>query len=269
MKISISNLAWDLHEEKEIINILRDYKVRGIEIAPTKVWGNPTDCSPQQADQYKCYWLEKNIIIVAMQSLLFGQNSLHLFREENSRQKMKNYLFRIIELAGELGVKSLVFGSPKNRLIGDLTKVEQYNIAIPFFHAVGEYAIENNVQFCIEPNPVHYGCEFVTNSSEGLELVQEVGSKGFRLHLDAAGMFLAEEDISNALEKSFPYLAHFHVSEPYLELIGSSQVQHHLYSRILKSLGYNNWVSIEMKNGLKQSNAESVKRALQFVSEIY
>ncbi|WP_430111627.1 sugar phosphate isomerase/epimerase family protein [Paenibacillus sp. B1-33] len=269
MNVSISNIAWDPAEDEEIIGILKDYRVRGLEIAPTKVWDNPIDCDPYQVEQYKGYWLKENIKIIAMQSLLFGQNDLHLFREENSRQKMKNYLFRIIELAGRLGAKSLVFGSPKNRLVGDLTKVEQYNIAVPFFHSIGEYAVENNVQFCIEPNPVQYGCDFITHSSEGLELVEAVSSKGFKLHLDAAGMFLAEEDISKALEKSFPYLAHFHVSEPYLELIGSSRVQHHCYSRTLKSLGYNNWISIEMKNNLKSSNAESVKTALQFISEIY
>ncbi|MFW5437711.1 sugar phosphate isomerase/epimerase family protein [Paenibacillus apiarius] len=269
MNLSISNIAWDPSEDSDILRVLNDYKVRGIEIAPTKVWNKPVDCSLQQANQYKQYWLEKNIGIVAMQSLLFGQNNLHLFREEQSRQEMKNYLFRIIELAGKLGAKALVFGSPKNRVAGDLNKVEQFNIAVPFFNELGEFSAKNNVQLCIEPNPVQYGCDFIMNSSEGLELVREVGSKGFRLHLDAAGMFLAEENISIALEKCFPYLTHFHISEPYLELIGSSQVQHHLISGKLKSLGYNKWISIEMKNNLKLSNVESVKSALQFVSETY
>lgn len=132
MKLAISNIAWDTEENESIVEILNRLNVGGIEIAPTKLWNRPVEVEQTAIVQEKQKWTSKHIDLVAMQSLLFGQSNMNLFGQEDSRNAMLDYLKEIIRLAGYLGTKSLVFGSPKNRIADELSKSEQMNIAIPF-----------------------------------------------------------------------------------------------------------------------------------------
>ncbi len=109
----------------------------------------------------------------------------------------------------------------------------------------------------------------MTNTKEGIELVKEVNHKGFRLHLDTAAMTLNEESYAHSIEASIPYLSHFHISEPFLELIGSANTNHASVSDALKGSGYDKWISIEMKNNLLADNVIAVERALDFVTRSY
>ena len=41
------------------------------------------------------------------------------------------------------------------------------------------------------------------------------------------------------------------------------------FAKTLKSLNYDKWVSIEMKNGVMNSNVEAVKNSLEYIYNIY
>ncbi|MOA32344.1 Xylose isomerase-like TIM barrel [compost metagenome] len=142
-------------------------------------------------------------------------------------------------------------------------------IAVPFFFELGSFAAQENTTLCIEANPKVYGCDFITNTEEAISLVQKVNHPGFQLHLDAGAMELNNEDVYSTIEKAMPYLKHFHISEPYLNLVGTGQTKHKEMAGVLRTLGYKNWVSIEMKSGLSSSNIQSVEKALAFALKTY
>lgn len=269
MKIAISNIAWQLEEEETIANIMQSFNIEGVEIAPTKIWNNPLNASDEEIKSYRDFWGSKNIKIVALQALLFGRNDLTIFDDNNIRKATLDYLKGIIELGSKLGARVLVFGSPKNRNIGNLTIEEAQIIAQEFFYNLGEFAFQNGVIFCIEPNPTIYNCNFVTNSQEGLELVMKVNSKGFGLHLDSAAMTLSEENIEPALRNSLDKLCHFHISEPYLGQVGDNQVNHPIFAQTLSSLNYPHWKSIEMKAQHPHDNVSAVTKALESAIAVY
>ncbi|TYA11809.1 sugar phosphate isomerase/epimerase [Paenibacillus faecis] len=269
MKLSISNIAWDSGEDDLVIPLLQEMGITEIEIAPTKFWGQPLQITDSEIDNLKREWLDKGISFVAMQSLLFGKNHFNIFTPDDSRQEMICYLSGIISLAGKLGVKSLVFGSPKNRKAGSLSYKEQMEIAIPFFDKLGTLAEKAGVILCIEANPVQYGCDFITNTDEAIRLVQEVNNPGFQLHLDAGAMALNDEDIYPVIERSMPYLQHFHISEPYLSLVGAGETKHKHMAQALRTWGYDKWVSIEMKNNLLGNNVECIETALTYALGTY
>lgn len=263
MKIAISNIAWQLEEEETVANIMRDLSITGVEIAPTKIWNQPLSASDNEIKSYRDFWHSKNIQIVSLQALLFGRNDLTIFDDKNIRIATLDYLKRIIELGSKLGAKVLVFGSPKNRNIGNLKIEEAQEIAQEFFYDLGEFALEKGVIFCIEPNPNIYNCNFITNSEQGLELVTKVNSKGFGLHLDSAGMTLSEENIEPALTNAIDKLCHFHMSEPYLGQVGDNLVNHPIFAQTLRNLNYQHWVSIEMKTQHPTNNVSAVSKALE------
>lgn len=267
MKLAVSNIAWDPSENEEIITILREHQVQGIELAPTKRWPDPDLATDEETKQYKNYWLSKQLTPVAMQSLLFNRSHLSLFGEAKSDTIA--YLTSIIRLAGKLSTKALVFGSPKNRLIGDHPYNLRYAEAVDIFRILGDQAVQNGVYFCIEPNPREYGCDFVTTTFEGLQFIKDVNHPGIRLHLDTGTMLVNREEPGKVLEECIPYVAHFHISDPFLLIPGSQEYRHDLIGEALSEFAYSGWVSLEMKNGNLSDDKEALRQALSYVRTIY
>lgn len=270
MKLAISNIAWQPEDDSRIAESMLEYGFTGVEIAPTKLWKNPLEAEPSSVDSYRAFWNERGITIPSMQALLFGRPDLRIFDDKATRSATLAYLSGIIELGARLGARVLVFGSPKNRSIGNLDRKQAFDIAAEFFGAVGRVAAQHDSIFCIEPNPVAYGCDFVTTSEEGLELVHSVAHPGFGLHLDTAGMTMSKEKIGTALQNAFDDLCHFHISEPDLVPIGTDGVDHKLFSKVLSDLGYEHWYSVEMRSAEeRQESVDGVRLALAEVCKSY
>lgn len=269
MKIAISNIAWSRSEDDEISKILFEFSIKAIEVAPTKLWDNPVSQTDESVQAYLNYWDKKDIDIIAMQSLLFGCPELTIFGGDDRKEATLRYLSKIINLGSKLGISVFVFGSPKNRQTMGLKKSKVMDIAINFFRLLGELAYGNNAKFCIEPNSAVYGCDFICTTDEGIELVKEIAHPGFRLHLDAGVMALNNEEYEKSIERAFEYMEHFHVSEPYLQKIGIGETNHIRIANHLKKLNYDKWVSIEMRDGLGQSNQSVVSDSLGYVTEKY
>jgi D-psicose/D-tagatose/L-ribulose 3-epimerase len=265
MNLSISNIAWNTNEDYEITEILDEFNVKGLEVAPTKVYPDPENANDLILNDYLNYWTNKRKKIIAMQSLLFNKSELSIFGDTN--KQTLSYLKSIIFMGSKLSATSLVFGSPKNRLIGNNDSVAARIQAVTFFKDLGDIAKTYGVSICIEANPVQYGCDFITSTLDGLQFVKDINHQAIKLQIDTGTMILNKEDPYETLKACLPYIGHFHISEPYLELIGKND--HSEISHALKKLNYDGWVSIEMKNNLTSDNLLSVRQALGYVTQTY
>lgn len=270
MNLAISNIAWDASEEAAIAQCLEKLDVAFVEIAPTKVFSDPLNTTTVDRSQYIDFWERHGIKIVAFQSLLFGHPELQLFGGTASRTELFGVLSRMIGLAGQMKVNRLVFGSPTNRLRPDSVSVSAaFDVATKFFSEVGKVAADQGVVFCIEPNPPAYGCNFVTNVDQGLDLVNAVAHPGFGLHLDAAGMTLAGDNIEAAIARAGVALQHFHVSAEGLGPIEDKFVDHTAAATGLLEIGYSGFLSIEMKRPAQSPAQAEVERAVSLVRNLY
>jgi sugar phosphate isomerase/epimerase len=247
MKIAVSNIAWPTDLEDTVAMRLAQEGVRGIEIAPTKVWPVPSEVADVAIDAYRRFWESLGISIVAAQALLFGKPELALFTDAYTRGQTLAYLEGIIRLCGRLGARAMVFGSPKNRRIGSQDPAAAWQQAIDFFGRLGEIAVSEGTAIVIEANPAEYGSDFITRATEALELVRAVQHPGFRLHLDTACMAMAGDDPEAIIRKAAGVLAHFHASEPNLAPVGQGPVDHTRFAAQLAAAHYEGWVSIEMR----------------------
>lgn len=247
MRVVMSNLAWDRADDAEVAPILAGAGLAGIEVAPTKIWSDPTVVPPAEAARYRGFWEAAGVPIVSMQSLLFGRPDLMLFGDEAATRVFIDYLDRIIELAQLLGAGPLVFGSPKNRLRGELSADEAEKRAADVFAEIARHAAERGACLCIEPNPHDYGADFVNHAAEGAALARRVDADGFGLHLDTGCLTLAGDDLPTAIAASIDVLRHFHCSEPQLQPIGrSGLVDHEAVAAALRAAGYGGYISVEM-----------------------
>lgn len=270
MKLAVSNIAWQDSEEEVIAELLQNLGVKYVEIAPTKRWEDPTLATQEEINNYIDFWGQYGIEIVAFQSMLFNRPDLTIFENSEKREQTLQYLSAFTELAGKFGAKRMVFGSPKNRNRGDMSPAEALEVATPFFSALGAVAQKNGVIFCIEPNAPQYTCDFITNSTEGIELVTKIDSSGIGLHLDAACMALAGEDLGESIRHAADRIEHYHISSPMLAQVEPrSDVDHKNAVAALKEIAYDKIVSIEMRPDIEGENLHRVKEAVEFAQQVY
>ena len=248
MKLAVSNIAWPTEQDAAVADVLCDLGVTGVEVAPTKVWPRPPEATDAEIDAYRRFWNDRGIAIVAAQSLLFGRPDLTLFDSDDTRRKTLDYLTGIIKLCARLGAGPLVFGSPKNRRVGSMPRLRAWTEAVSFFRRLADIAGAADTTIVLEANPLEYGADFITRAAEAIDLVRAVNHAGFRLHQDTGCMTLANDPIRETFDAGFPWLRHFHVSEPDLDPPGTSaRVDHAAFAAELADRGYAGWVSLEMR----------------------
>jgi D-psicose/D-tagatose/L-ribulose 3-epimerase len=273
MKLAVSSIAWTNEEETEVAELLQSLGVKYVEVAPTKLWANPTDkkeATDEAIQAYKTFWESFGIEVVAFQSMLFTCPDLKLFESAENRQETLTYLQDFIGLAGKMNAGVMVFGSPKNRQRGEIAESEALKTATDFFSKLGDTAQQNHVSFCIEPNAEQYACDFITNAQQGIDLVTAVNNPGFRLHLDIACMTLASDDVAASITAAAAIIEHFHISSPMLEPVEDREDVHHREAAAaLRSIGYDKYVSIEMRPGSVGENVARVRTAVEFAQGVY
>jgi len=263
MKVAISNIAWEQHDDPVILDLLKTNGISGIEVAPTKIWRDWNGASHKSAAKYRKIMETNELELPAMQAILFGKPELQIF-DTSTHAVFLEHIKLVSDIANGFGSKVLVFGSPKNRKRGQIPNSDAMKIASEFFYKAGEICLDCACCIGLEHNPVEYGCDFVTNVMDAKELVDKVNHEGFKLHVDSAGVHMCGGDIAKVI-KSVDGLAHYHISEPMLEPIYGGVVNQRNGVDALRSINYKYWVSIEMK---QQKQTELLKKSLQYISDI-
>jgi D-psicose/D-tagatose/L-ribulose 3-epimerase len=246
MKLAVSNIAWEAPEDDAVAKLLANVNVRGVEIAPTKWRDDPYEAPAEDVAAYRRYWEDRGLVVASLQALLFGKPDLHLFGTESSRATLLDYLKRSIDFAAGLGATALVFGSPKNRLRGELALTDAMYVATDFLRELGDHARDRGALFCVEANPPAYGCDFITRTSEAVELCRRVAHPNIRVNADLGGMIMADEDPKTEVIAGGSFVGHAHASEPHLAEFATTSL-HRKAAEGLREIGYDRWVSIEMR----------------------
>lgn len=266
MKLCVSNIAWSQAQDASAMELLASLGVDRLELAPTRWWPDLSIVTDEQIGAVQQIWTRFGIRAVAFQAVLFGRPELSVFQPA-TRDTCRSYLAAVITLASRMGVTSIVFGSPKNRLRGARSSAEVLPEAVQFFRALGQQAAGQDVRLCFEPNPVEYGADFGCTLEESAVLVDAVGSPGFCLNVDAGAICLNREDPEVAIARAGNKIGHFHISEPFLGSFSEGRSDHLGLARALKRQGYDGIISIEMK--AQERGLAAVTEAIQFARSVY
>lgn len=242
MKLAISNLAWELKDEEHILRQLLNKKIHFIECVPKKMYGFNTfldfDSIVIMKEHYSKY---KHLKIVSLQSILFGYSE-KIFQSEKGNILIMKVIKEVIVFANKFGIRNIVFGSPQNRSI---STSDDFYTAVKFFREIAEFAEQFDIIIAMEPNPKIYKTNFLNTISETIDFVKTVNHKSLMMNLDI-GEFIENKEQIEILDKSFKYINHVHISRPYLEKVHLDTITKDVITR-LNSLGYSNYLSIEMK----------------------
>lgn len=246
LRFAYSNIAWTPHDDPDVFSLLRRHGIEGIEVAPTAVWESWKEMTVSKARAYRQLLTEQGFEIPALQAILYRKPEARLFEARGAAVLLEHFA-RVACIASGLEARVAVLGAPAQRDRGDRSWPQALEHAAGVLRKAAVLFHDQGCCLCIEPNPRRYGCNFVNTVAEGVELVAAVDHPGFRLHLDAAGMYLEREDLASVLPAALPALRHFHLSEPDLADFREPQVPHTDNLRHLSAAGYAGWCSVEMR----------------------
>ena len=267
MHISFSHIAWPPEEEAAALGFLKGLGLDTIEVAPMRAFGDPLAATESTVREKADWYREQGFCIGSFQALLFGSDGLELFGNGESQDRMKEYLIAVGRVAGWAGAGPMVFGSPKNRLRGMLTRSEAIGRAAELFREVGDACAEAGSCLVMEANPVAYGADFCNTLAEAVELVTAVDSPGFGLHVDAGGMALGADDFEAALREAAHLVRHVHASQSNLISFAEPNPIHPRIAKVLGEISYTGSIAIEMR--AQPEGLDAVKQAVEAVSRIY
>lgn len=261
MRLSASNIGWTEKQDNEIYLLLKEYQFEGLEIAPTRIFQEaPYDRLEEAKNWINTLRQEYGFVVPSMQSIWFGRQE-KVFGSEEERQVLVDYTKKAIEFAAVIGCRNLVFGCPRNRVIPDGMTSEP---AIRFFREIGDYAYAKGTVIGMEANPPIYNTNYINDTVSALQLIQEVGSKGFLLNLDVGTMIENGESVEE-LQGMVPYINHVHISEPGLKPI-EERTLHISLRNLLEKENYKGFLSIEMG---KTEEVQKLESAFAYVREVF
>lgn len=269
MRLAISNIAWDTSEDEVIANLLNRFGIDAIDVAPGKYFFDPINATDADIARVKDFWLGRGIEITGMQALLFGTVGLNIFGAPETQAAMLQHLAAVCRIGAGLGAKLLVFGSPKNRDRTGLSDQQTLEKAGSFFRSLGDIAQSFGVQICLEPNPICYGANFMTNSIETEYIVKQVAHSAIRMQFDTGALAINGEEPSVVLENCSSLIGHIHASEPDLLPLGDGGTEHENIASALQTYLPNHLVSIEMLATKNESHLISIERALTVANQYY
>ncbi|MCD7746059.1 MAG: sugar phosphate isomerase/epimerase [Lachnospiraceae bacterium] len=260
MKLSISNIAWDENVDETVYTLMKKYGFDGLEIAPTRIFPeNPYDHLDEAAQWAASLKKEYGFMISSMQSIWYGKTE-RIFGSEQEREILLDYTKKAILFAERIGCHNLVFGCPRNR---SLQSGEDERIAIPFFRELGDYAAVHGTVLAMEANPPIYNTNYINDTAAALNLVKQVGSRGFLLNLDVGTMIQNGEKVS-VLDGNIEYINHVHISEPGLKP-PEERLLHEELMEYLCAYQYGGFVSVEMG---RANNTDTVENVLIYSNKL-
>ncbi|WP_407282797.1 sugar phosphate isomerase/epimerase family protein [Methanolobus sp. WCC1] len=268
MNLSVSNIAWEPSELPEHLTLLKELGCNGVEISPSSIWDEPVQAFLSERKQLLKLIDDNGLEVSSLHSLTYNHPELKMFGPDEKIDELKDYLFRLIDLAHDLKSPVMVYGSPQSRRVSDGNYDECFDIAVDFFQDIGKKASSKDVYFCIEPLGPSDGCDFITNADEAYKLIEIVDSTHFCLHLDAKAMMDVKEDYQKVFTDYGSILKHFHVGDPGLRPPGTTTGEHLKIAEAIKNSVYDGFVSVEMKRGFGPSR-DTIKTAVDYVRKTY
>lgn len=273
MKLSMSNIAWAPEERLEAYAILAAAGFTGLEIAPALFFHEAEDPflpDTASARRARVEAADAGLVVVSMQSLLFGVAGAALFEGPEARAVFEKGMRRAIALAERFGIPNLVFGSPAQRRVPEGMAMEQALAeAAEVFRKLGDTAAEAGTRIAIEANPAAYGTNFCTTLDEALAFVDVVAHPAIVPHLDLGAMHMNGDfaGVPARLPHLAPRLSHVHVSEPHLAPAPAAAAPLVPVLEALAAAGYARAVSIEMKRPAE--GLVEVRRAVSRLAEAH
>ena len=138
----------------------------------------------------------------------------------------------------------IIIGLIRGTLKPGVEQTQAMEWLIEALRECSQAARPHNVRLALEPIN-RYETTIINNTSQGLELVRQVGAENFGLLLDTFHMNIEEPTIEDSIRTSAGRIFHFHVADSNRWYPGAGHLDFRSILGALFASGYRGWVSGE------------------------
>jgi len=189
------------------------------------------------------------IAISGIHWVLVQAEGMHLTHPDAAtRTRTAKYFCDLVEFCADLGGRTIVVGSPKQRSVMDgVTPGQAWDWATDVFRDAVMRAEQREVTICLEPlSPAE--TNFINTAEEAIRFVQQLNTPHFKIILDVKAMCSEAKPIPQIIRESWPHFAYFHANDKNLKGPGFGDVDFKPIAAALKQAGYQGVVSVEVFN---------------------
>jgi sugar phosphate isomerase/epimerase len=247
MRFGICNEIFQGWKLEEAMAYARKTGYDAIEIAPFTIANYVTDISPADRQKFRDAAARIGIAISGIHWVLVQAEGMYLNHPETAvRTRTARYFCDLVDFCADLGGKTIVVGSPKQRNIMEGVSPEQaWEWATATFRDSVKQAQERGVAICFEPlAPAE--TNFINTAAEAIRFVEQHQSPNFKIILDVKAMCSESKPIPQIIRESWPHFAYFHANDANLKGPGFGEVDFKPIAAALREVGYNGTVSVEV-----------------------
>ena len=248
IRFGICNELFEGWPLERVLRYCAEVGYDGVEVAPFTLANDIRELAPERVAALRRAADEAGIPIIGLHWLLASPEGLSINGPDDAaREETRAFMSALIRLCGELGGTVMVFGSPKQRNVGeDDTYEAVWARSVEMFRLCGEEAERHGITLALEPL-TSKETNFMLTSDETVRLIEEINCPAVRLHLDAKAMVGQEAKPPEAIiRQSAQHLAHFHANDANLRGPGFGDVDFCPIATALRDIAYDGYVSVEV-----------------------
>lgn len=220
-----------------------------LEIAPFTIAKYVTEISAEKRREIRELAVRHKLAVSGIHWVLVQADGMYVTHpEEETRRRTSKYFSDLVDFCADIGGKTIVIGSPKQRNIMDgVTKEQAWEWATAVFREPVMRAEQREITLCFEPlAPAE--TNFINTAEEAIRFVQQLHTPHFKIILDVKAMSSESKPIPRIIADSWPHFAYFHANDRNLKGPGFGDVDFKPIASALKAVGYKGYVSVEVFN---------------------
>ena len=247
MKFGICN---EIFQDWKIDDAMAYAKKAGydaIEIAPFTLAKFVTDIPALERKRIRLAAEKIGLEISGIHWVLVQAEGMYLNHPDPTiRDRTAKYFCDLVDFCSDLGGKTIVVGSPKQRNVMEGVSPEQaWEWATETFRSSVSRAAGKAVTICFEPLAPSE-TNFINTASEAIRFARQFDSAAMKIILDVKAMCSESKPIPQIIRESWPHFAYFHANDRNLKGPGFGDVDFKPIAAALKEVGYGGVVSVEV-----------------------
>jgi len=249
VKFAICNEIFKDWSLEDTFNFVSKTGYDALEIAPFTISKSVLDISATQRNQIKELTERNRIAVSGIHWVLVQTEGLHLTSADSAtRGRTGAYFSALVDFCADIGGKTIVVGSPKQRnLEPGVSREQGWEWATGIFREPVMKAEQRGVTICFEPLAPSE-TNFINTAAEAIRFVSQLNTPHFKIILDVKAMSSETKPIPQIIRESWPQFAYFHANDKNLKGPGFGEVDFRPILGTLREVGYEGYVSVEVFN---------------------
>lgn len=240
----------------------------GVEIAPFTFAPDVAEIAPQRRHEIRQVAADNGLEITALHWLFVSPPGLHIHSADDGvRLRSVDYLRSLIDFAGDVGARAMIFGSPAQRRLENGDRQGAWERTLQSYREVLPALKARAVVLCQEslPGPE---CDFIMTADEAARMVADVDHPNFRLMLDVKSMCGEGREPAEVIRAHGCAIEYFHANDANRRGPGFGDVDFGPIAQALKACGYSKYVSVEVFD--YTPDPETIAReSLRYLREVF